>query len=110
MRATLTQNSYEPGAMLTLRSILTEYGIPVDHRATVDAEVTRPDDTRFTLPLIEVEPGIFEKSFQANMPGIYHCRVVAAGATLRGKPFTREITLDGAAYRGGDRPSDPTRP
>jgi hypothetical protein len=110
MRATLTQNSYEPGAMVTFRSILTEYGIPVDHRATVHAEVTRPDDTRFTLPLIEVEPGIFEKSFEANMPGIYHCRVVAAGGTLRGKPFTREITLDGAAYRGGDGPSNPTRP
>jgi hypothetical protein len=110
MRAILAQNSYEPGAMLTLRSLLTEYEIPIDHRATVFATVTRPDRTGFTLPLVEVEPGIFEKSFQADMPGIYHCRVVAAGGTLRGKSFTREITLDGAAYRGGDEPSNPTRP
>jgi len=34
----------------------------------------------------------------------------ASGATLRGRTFTREITLDGAAYRGGDGPSTPTRP
>lgn len=110
MRTTLTQNSYEPGAMLTLRSILTEYAIPVDHRASVHAAVTRPDGTRFTLPLVEVEPGIFENSLQASMPGIYHCRAVAAGGTLRGKSFTREITLDGAVYRGGDGPPNPTRP
>jgi hypothetical protein len=110
MRTTLTQNSYEPGATLTLRSILTEYGIPIDHRAAVHAAVTRPDGTRFTLPLIEGEPGIFESSLQASIPGIYHCRAVAAGGTLRGKSFTREITLDGAVYRGGDGPPNPTRP
>jgi hypothetical protein len=110
MRASLTQNSYEPGAMLTLRSILTEYDIPVEHRATVNAEVQRPDRTQFNLMLNEVDPGIFEASFQATLPGTYHCRILASGATLRGKPFTREITLDGAAYRGGDGPSTPTRP
>jgi hypothetical protein len=110
MRTTLTQNSYEPGATLTIRSILTEYGIAVDHRAAVNAAVTRPDGTRFTLPLTEVEPGTFENSLQASMPGIYHCRAVAAGGTLRGKSFTREITLNGAVYRGGDGPPNPTRP
>jgi hypothetical protein len=110
MRATLTQDSYEPGAELTLRSVVTEYGIPVEHRASVHAEVTRPDATRFTLPLVEVEPGVLEASLRAALPGIYHCRIVASGATLRGAPFTRELTLDGATYRGGDRPSTPTRP
>jgi Common central domain of tyrosinase/von Willebrand factor type A domain len=110
MRATLTQNSFEPGATLTCRSILTEYGIPVDHRATVYADITRPDRTHFNLSLNEVAPGIFDASFQAPLPGTYHCRIVATGATLRGKSFTREITLDGAVYRGGDQPSTPTRP
>ena len=110
MRAALTQNSFEPDATLTLRSILTEYEIPVDHRATVYADVTRPDHTHFNVALQEVEPGVCDASFQAHLPGIYHCRIVAYGATLRGKPFTREITLDGAVYRGGDGPSTPTRP
>jgi hypothetical protein len=110
MRANLSQNSYEPGATLTLRSIITEYGIPVEHRATVHAEIKRPDGTHFNLPLTEVEPGIFENSLKANIPGTYNCRIMAAGATLRGKPFTREITLDGAVYRGGNQPSTPTRP
>ncbi|MEO6098359.1 MAG: tyrosinase family protein [Fibrobacteria bacterium] len=110
MRATLTQNSFEPGATLTLRSILTEYDIPVDHRATVFADVMRPDRTHFKQSLNEAEPGVFDASFPALLPGIYHCRIAAGGATLRGKAFTREITLDGAVYRGGDAPSTPTRP
>ena len=110
MRATLTQNSFEPEATLTLRSLLTEYDIPVEHRATVSADVTRPDGTHFNLPLAEVEPGVFDASFQAHLPGTYHCRILASGATLRGKPFSREITLNGAVYRGGDGPSTPTRP
>jgi len=110
MRATLTQNSFEPGATLTLRTILTEYDIPVDHRAVVHADVTRPDHTQFRLPLNEVQAGIFDASFAANLPGIYDCRIFASGATLRGKPFTRELTLDSAVYRGGDDPATPTRP
>ena len=110
MKASLTQTGFEPGATLTLRSVLTEYDIPVDHRANVHAEITRPDHTHFNLFLNEVEPGIFDKSFVAALPGIYHCRILASGATLRGRPFTREITLDGATYRGGNNPSTPTRP
>jgi hypothetical protein len=110
MACTLTQSSYEPGAILTLRSIITEYGIPVTHRASVHAEVVRPDKTTFTLPLPEAEPGIFENSFAAPMSGTYHCRIIASGATIRGTPFTREITLNGAVYRGGDAPPTPTVP
>lgn len=110
MRATLTQNSFEPQAMVTLRGILSEYGAPVEHRAVMTADVTRPDRTHFNLPLSEVQPGVFEASLQAHLPGIYHCHIVATGATFRGKPFTREIGLDGATYRGGDGPATPTRP
>jgi hypothetical protein len=32
MGAFLTQNSYEPGATFHLRAVLTEIGLPVDHR------------------------------------------------------------------------------
>ena len=110
MKSTITQQSYEPGAMLTLRSIITEYGIPVAQRASVHAEITRPDGTSFNLSLIEDEPGVFENSFKAHIPGTYNCRMMAAGATIHGRPFTREITQDGAVYRGGDQPAAPTRP
>ena len=43
MDARLDQNSLQPGATMTLSATLTEYGIPVDRRASVRAEVQRPD-------------------------------------------------------------------
>jgi hypothetical protein len=35
------QDSYEPGAELRVRGVLTEYGVPVDGRATVHGLLTR---------------------------------------------------------------------
>jgi len=102
--ARLTQNSYQPGAWLNVRAILTEYGLPVDHRTLVRAEMVRPDMTTAILALNEVQPGVFETNIQATLPGVYQFRVLAAGATLRGRPFTREQGLSGFVWRGGDTP------
>lgn len=104
MNVTLDQNSFEPGAYITLRSILTEYGLPVGKRSSVHVQINRPDSTAFTLLLNEIEPGVFEGSFKAATSGIYVCRFLAKGATLRGNPFTREQTLHGAVFNGGDKP------
>jgi len=104
MRASLAQNSYEPGATLTLRAILTEYGLPVARRATVRAELKRPDNSTAMLTLTEVEPGIFETTVLASSAGIYHFIVRANGTTLRGQPFTREQIVTGAVWKGGDQP------
>ena len=38
----------------------------------------------------------------AVVPGVYSMRVLANGATLRAKPFTREQLLTGAVWKGGD--------
>ncbi len=108
MRASLAQNSYEPGATLTLRVVITEYGLPVARRAAVRAELKRPDDTTTVLALTEVEPGIFETTVSASQAGIYHFIVRANGATLRGQPFTREQIVTGAVWRGGDQPPPTT--
>ncbi len=102
MEARLDQNSLQPGATLTLRAVLTEYGLPVAGRATVQAELQRPDNTMTSLSLTEVEPGIFEVSTIATMSGLYRFRVLASGATLRGVAFTREQFLTGAVFQGGD--------
>jgi hypothetical protein len=110
MQANLTQNSLQPGAAMTIRAILTEYGIPVDHRAAVTAEMERPDSSHATLGLPEVEAGIFEVNAIGVMPGVYRFRVLASGVTLRGSAFTREQLLTGVAVPGGDNPpptSDP---
>lgn len=104
MEARISQNSLQPGATLTLRAILTEYGLPVERRADVQAELQRPDNTSAVLSLAEIEPGVFETSTFAAIQGIYRFRVMAAGVTLRGARFTREQTLTAAVFQGGDNP------
>jgi hypothetical protein len=110
MKARLYQNSLEPGATMTLRAILTEYGQPVDHRATVRAELTLPDGTGTTLSLAEGAPGVFEAATTAVIPGVYRFRVLASGFTLRHTAFACEQTLTGAAFPGGDNPPPTTDP
>jgi hypothetical protein len=104
MAARLSQSGLEPGAMLTPRVVLTEYGLPVERRAAVRSELQRPDGTTALLALSEIEPGVFETTLPAPIPGLYRFRVLATGATFRGLPFTREQLLTGAVFQGGDRP------
>ena len=104
LRASVTQTSNVPGAMMTVRGLLTEYGVPVAGRATCLAELTRPDGSRSALSMAEAQPGAFEVSVLASIPGIYTFRVVGEGRTFRGLPFTREQTLTGAVWKGGDNP------
>jgi len=103
------QNSYEPGATLQFAAELTEYGIPVDQRARVDIELTRPNGVMTVIQMMEVEPGIFEASASASFAGIYQARFLARGVTLRGTPFTREQTTTSAVWRGGDHPYQPPK-
>src|SRR5262249_41907744 len=82
MNAALSQNSMQPGAVLTLRAGLSEYGIPVDHRASVIAEVERPDNSLTTIALAEVEAGTFEGTTLAGIQGVYRFRLLASGVTM----------------------------
>jgi hypothetical protein len=110
MEAGLSQNSLQPGATVTVRAALSEYGIPVDHRASVVAEVERPDSSSSTLALVELEPGRFEASTLAGIQGVYRFHVLASGVTMRGRSFTREQLLSGAVVAGGDNPSPTSDP
>lgn len=109
LRGALNQNSFEPGATLTLRCTLTEYGLPLAGRATVTADLTRPDGTLATLALTEVEPGVFEVQTAASLAGVYTVHAKAVGKTARDRPFTREHIFTGAVWQGGDTPF-PTTP
>jgi hypothetical protein len=105
MRASLSQSGNEPGATITVRAILTEYGgNPVAFRANCRAELVRPDYTGGTLAMAEGEPGIFQATTVAAMAGVYRFRIIAEGRTLRGLSFTREQTLTGAVWKGGNNP------
>jgi hypothetical protein len=107
LQARLLQSMYEPGATLTVRAVLTEYGLPVEgNRAEVRAEFDRPDGTTGVLILHEEAPGtgIYVNDTFAALSGVYSFRVLARATTLRGRDVTREHLLTGAVWQGGDNP------
>ena len=109
MRTSLTQSGFRPGSMLQLRAVLSEYGLPVEGRAKVEAHVTYPDGLQTTLGMVEAGGGVFDLTLAANLAGIYRITVRAQGGTFRGVPFTREALRTAAVWPTGDRPDpDPT--
>lgn len=104
MRADVEQTGFQPGATLTFRAMLTEYELPVEHRARGEVELTVPGTATVRLPMTETGPGIFETTTVASVTGTYHARILATGVTLRGTPFTRERLVTAAVWQGGDKP------
>jgi Common central domain of tyrosinase/von Willebrand factor type A domain len=108
MNASVSQTAYDPGSTFTLRATLKEYDLPVEKRATVNANIEYPDHTRGILLLAEIQPGVFEANMVANIPGIYRFTTEARGGTYRGAPFTREQILNAAVFRSiPDTPGQP---
>jgi hypothetical protein len=98
--ASLQQDSLRPGATVTLRASLNQYGIPFTGDASVWAEITRPDSSTFSVNLNADGPGSFSASFAALLPGVYPCRIRAEGYCDGKDKFTREKTLTAAVYYG----------
>lgn len=110
MRASLAQNSNEPGATVFVRASLTEYAQPMTFPVSVQAEIKRPDDTTSVITLSGQDEA-YEGSFVASQAGVYHVRILARGTSRRGRLFTRETTRTAAVWQGGDQPpSDPRSP
>jgi hypothetical protein len=110
LRASLAQSSLVPGATLTITASLDEYDVPVDHRASVVAEVTDPSGASAQVGMAETQPGRFQAATIAALDGVYPIRVTASGVTFSGTPFSREQTLTGAVFHGGDQPLPTTPP
>ena len=93
-RAGIAQSGYAPGSQLMLTATLSEYGVPVAGRATVWAEMARPDGTSKVLPMKEEEPGTFhDNDHRSCGRPLSLPRARASGVTFRERPFTREQTL-----------------
>lgn len=110
MSARATQTSFAAGATLRLDATLTEFGLPVDGRARVEAEVVRPDGVSFTIILAEHHPGAFHAEFVAGLDGVWRVCVRARGRTRGGRAFTREQLLSAAIIAGGSRPPQLPQP
>lgn len=111
----VSQSSNEPGAIVTVRGVMSEYGIPIEEdRVNLVAEIERPDGTKFTLGMSETTEGVYEATYPANQSGVYPMRLLAKGKSLRGRPFTREHLLSAGTWKGGDQPppsdSNPSNP
>lgn len=104
LRASLSQDSNEPGAGIRLRAALTEYDAPLAGSARVGVELERPDGTSETFAMDEAAPGVFEAGRTADLAGVYRFRVLARGTSQGGYEFTREQTMTAAVWRGGDSP------
>lgn len=98
MTCGISQNGFLPGSSLALRASLTEYALPVQNRARVEADLEYPDHTHGSFALRESAAGVFDASISANQAGLYKFRVVAEGGTYRGVPFTREQLLTAAVF------------
>lgn len=108
MNGRLAQSSTTPGAILRLRVALTEYGLPVEGRATVTALLTMPDGTKQSLDLAENDPGIFEGSVTAWLTGVFEFLIHGEGTSIRGTRFTREQILTGMVWTEVGVPQDPS--
>lgn len=98
LNAQLQQKDIELGAVLQLTAQLSEYGLPVEGRTQLSVELTSPNGQLSTEPMKEVAGGRFELEIKGHEYGVYRCRVIASGKTLRGSRFSRERTLTGSLY------------
>ncbi|KAI9775530.1 MAG: hypothetical protein M1839_001071 [Geoglossum umbratile] len=111
MTASLTQNSFEPGARINVRARLTEFGVPLAaDTAKVHAELHGPGSALKVVWFTETEPSVFETEVSASIAGTYQFRVIANGLTHRGEAFVREQLLSASVAVGGNSPSPSTPP
>lgn len=101
--ARATQSSYDLGAVVKLTALLREYDAPLEGRAQVWAEITRPDSVTDVIALAQEVGGQFSASYDLRIPGVFTMRVRARGETMHGNAFERERTLTAVAVPGGDQ-------
>lgn len=113
MQVYLTQTSLEPGAMVHLRTVVTEYGYPAPRGGRVKVSVVAPDGSQMTLVAAESSNGIFETNWVASLSGVYRVHIEGAGLTSLGSRWTREALRTAVTWMGGDekppRPTDTDR-
>jgi hypothetical protein len=98
--AGLNQNSFAPGATVSLRASLKQYDVPFTGDAVLWADVTAPDLTTQTIKLSLVQAGVYSASFTASQVGVYPCRVRGEGYVDAKDKFTREKTLTAVTFYG----------
>ena len=81
------------GFAIALYVSLAEYDVGMERRVRVWAEVTRPDQSTFTIPLTRDAEGLYSAGFLTTAGGVHRCRLRADGCASKGASFSREKTL-----------------
>ncbi len=107
--SSLTQTSFEVGAVAHLVASLREYDVPLSLHARVWAEIQLPGGITELVSLSRGSSQKFIADFALQLPGVYTFRVRTRGETMHGSPFEREQTHTAVAVPGGDKwdPNDP---
>ena len=85
LQGQILQTSLQPGATMTVRGVLTEYGLPVPGtRAQVRVEFERPDGTSGVLAMPEETPG--SGIYTVSIPGSARRRLPLPHARHRPEP------------------------
>ncbi|EAR22689.1 M64 family metallopeptidase [Nitrococcus mobilis] len=107
--ANVTQTSYEVGATAVISAALLEYDAVPFGRASVWAEIRRPDGSSDAVALSPAPGERYAANYSLAIPGLYAIHVRARGETVYGRYFEREQTLTAVAVPGGDHwnPNDP---
>ena len=108
--AYLHQQSFAPGAAVTIFASLMEYDVPLQADAVVWAEITNPDQSTYDVKLQRTSAETYSAAFHTALPGVYSGRVRAEGLTGQGSPFTRERTLTAGVYYGDYNPVPQPKP
>jgi hypothetical protein len=107
MKVTAVQFSHAPGSNVEVTASLTESGIPLERRASVSMEVTKPDSAQETVVLNEVEPGVHRATLPMSQVGLYSLLTKGRGQNFSGKPFTREELRTAATWIDQTGPTGP---
>lgn len=104
------QDSFKPGAIVSLFASLSEYDVSLSTKASVWAEVTDPNQNRSELKLAKNADGIYTANFNTTLPGNYSFRILAEGYSSKGMTFTREKTLTAGVFFGNYDPKPQSDP
>ena len=106
--ATAAQSSYDLGAEVRLVARLAEYAVPLGDRASVWAEVRRPDGSADAVGLGLDGSYRFAATYRLDQPGVYSIRVRAHGTTATAPRSTASARSPPRRCRvatGGIRPT-----
>lgn len=110
MRVELDQDSYQPGATLTLFAEIDEYRVPLARGARVTVAILEPDGSEIQLVLNETSAGRYRGTHVTGLQGLYMCTFRGDGLTRGGKRFQREEVRTAVVSRrlrpgsNGDQP------